>query len=107
VHEKSPVRPEPTSELAAQNRSRVAADTGSLHTPTMTLKECSIAGTDRNDSGNGSFSVDISFQLRQCPARIGSSGNAVLVVYLCVCLFQRGGVLLCVPQSAIVILPRA
>ena len=39
----------------------------------------------------------------QCPAGIGSSGNAVPVVRLCVCLLQCGGVLLRVPQSAIVI----
>jgi hypothetical protein len=51
--------------------------------------------------------VDVRLQRRQCPAETGPSGNAVLVVYLCVCLFQRGGVLLCVPQSAIVILARA
>jgi hypothetical protein len=66
-------------------------------------QECCIAGTDRNDSGNRSSSVDVRQYCPQCPAGIGSSGNAVPVVRLCVCLLQRGGVLLCVPESAIVI----
>lgn len=43
----------------------------------------------------------------ECPARIGSSANAVPVVHLCVRWLQRGGVLLCVPESAVVTLARA
>lgn len=67
-------------------------------------QECCIAGTDRNYSGHRSSSVDVRQYCPQCPAWVGSSGNPVPVVHLCVCLPQRGGVLLCVPpQSAIVI----
>jgi len=69
-------------------------------------QECCIAGTDRNDSGNRSLSVDVRLYRPQCPAGIGSSGDAVSVVRLCVCLFQHGCVLLRVLQSAIMILPK-
>jgi len=62
----------------------------------MTLKN-GIAGTDRDDSDHGSFSVDVRLQLPQCPAGLGSCGHAVLVVHLCICLPQRDGVLFRVP----------
>ena len=69
-------------------------------------QECCIAGTDRNDSGNRSSSVDVRQYCPQCPAWVGSSDNAVPVVHLCVCLPQRGGVLLRVPAGAVVTLAR-
>ncbi len=69
-------------------------------------QECCIAGTDRNDSGNRSSSVDVRQYCPQCPAGIGSSGNAVPMVRLCICLLQRGGVLLRVPPGAVVTLAR-
>jgi hypothetical protein len=50
--------------------------------------------------------VAVRLQRPQCPAGLGSCGNAVLVVHLSVCLLQRGCVLLRVPSSAVVILAR-
>lgn len=70
-------------------------------------QECSIAGADRDDSGNRSFSLDIRLNRPKCPTGIGSSANAVPVVCLCICLFQFGGVLLRVPEGTVVTLARA
>jgi len=60
-------------------------------------QKCGVAGTDRDDSHDGSFSVDVRLQLPQSAAGSGSCGNSLLVVYLCVWLLQRDGVLLRVP----------
>jgi hypothetical protein len=70
-------------------------------------QKCGTAGTDGNDSDNRSCIVDIRLQRPQCPAGLDSCGNAVLVVHLCVCVLQRGCVLLRVLQSAVVILAKA
>jgi hypothetical protein len=39
----------------------------------------------------------------ECPAGLGSCGHAVLVADLCVWLFNRDGVLFCVPSSLAVV----
>ncbi len=67
-------------------------------------QECSVAGFDRDDSDDGSFAVDVRLHLPQCLAERGSFGHAVLVLYLCVWLLQRHGVLLRVPQNAEVVI---
>ena len=59
---------------------------------------------DRDDSDDGSPRVEFSFHLPQCPAGRGSSGHAIPVVYLCVWLLQRDGVLLRVPPGAAVVI---
>jgi hypothetical protein len=69
-------------------------------------QKCGIAGTDRDDSDDGSFSVDVRLHLPKCPAGLGSCGFTVLVIHLCVWLLQRGCVLLRVPWSAVVTLAR-
>src|SRR5580658_5347978 len=59
---------------------RVAAVTGNVHTPTMTLKNAALLATDRNSSDDGSFGVEFRLQLAQSAAWIGSCGHALLVV---------------------------
>jgi hypothetical protein len=67
--------------------------------PGHDTQECGVAGAGRNDSDNGVFSVGFCLQRPQCPAGPDSCDNAVIFVHLCVCLLQRGSVLLRVPQS--------
>ncbi len=63
-----------------------------------------VAGADRDDIDDGSFSVDVRPHLPQCRAGLGSCGDAALVIYLCVWLLQRGSVLLRVPSGAAVVM---
>jgi len=76
---------------------RVAAERQQRSYSDHDTQECGIAGTDRDDSDDGSLSVDVRLQLPQSPAGSGSCGNSVLVVHLCVWLLQRDGVLFRVP----------
>ena len=71
----------------------VAPDTPNVHTRDHDTQKCGAAGTDRNGSDDGSFGVEFRLQLAQSAAGLGSCGNAVLVVHLCVWLLQRGCVL--------------
>src|ERR1022692_1684646 len=82
----------------------VAADTGKRSYSDHDTQKCCIAGADRNDSDDGSFSVDIRLQLPQCPAGLGSCGNAVLITHLCIWLLQCGCVFLRVPPGAVVVI---
>jgi hypothetical protein len=61
----------------------------------MTLKNAALLALI--GTIDGSFSVDVRLQLPQSAAGLGSCGNAVLVVHLCVWLLQRDGVLFRVP----------
>ncbi len=63
-------------------------------------QKCGVAGTDPDDSDDVSFGRDARPHLPQCPAGLGSSGDAVLLAHLCVWLLQRNGVLFHVPPSA-------
>jgi hypothetical protein len=58
-------------------------------------QKCVVAGSDRDDIDDGSFSVDVCPHLPQCSAERGSCRHAVPVIHLCVWLLQRDGVLLC------------
>jgi hypothetical protein len=69
-------------------------------------QKCGIASFGRDDTDDGSFGVEFRLHFPQCPAGRGTGGHAVPVVYLCVWLLQRHGVLLRIPQNAVVILAR-
>jgi hypothetical protein len=60
-----------------------------------------IASSDRNNIDDGSFGVDVRPHLPQCPAGLGTCGDPVPVIHLCVWLLQRDGVLFRVPWSAV------
>jgi hypothetical protein len=78
----------------AQAAAGVADDTGNGSYSDYDTEKCGIPRTDRNDFDNGSLSVDVGFQRPQFPAGLGSCGNAVVVVHLCVCVLQCGCVFL-------------
>ena len=60
-----------------------AADhTATVHIPTMTLKKCGFAGSDRDDIDDGSPRVEFCPHLPQCPEGLGSCGDAVPVIHL-------------------------
>ena len=60
-------------------------------------QKCCVAGTDRDDSDDGSFGVGVRLQLAQSAAGLRSSGHALLFADLCVWRIQRNGVLFRVP----------
>ena len=76
---------------------RVAAERQQRSYSDHDTQKRGIAGTDRDDSDDGSFGVEFRLHLPQCPAGLGSCGHALLVVHLRVWLLQRDGVLFRVP----------
>jgi hypothetical protein len=66
----------------------VGDHTATVHIPTMTLKKCGFAGSDRDDIDDGSFVVVVRPHLPQCPTGLGSCGDAVPVIHLSVRLLR-------------------
>jgi hypothetical protein len=79
-------------------------DTGGRSYSDHDTQKCGVAGSNRNDSGDGSPRVEFCPHLPQCPAGLGSCGDAIPVIHLCVRLLQCDGVLLGVSPSGVVVI---
>jgi hypothetical protein len=88
--------PSPVAELS------VAVEPWGGHTSTHDPQKCCAAGTGWNDIDDGSPGVEFRPDLPQRPAGLGSSGEAVLIIYICVWLLQCDGVFLRFPTGAAV-----
>jgi hypothetical protein len=83
---------------------RVAADTGGVHTPTMTLKNAELLALIGMILMTALLVWTFVVTFLNVAAGLGSCCDAVPVIHLCLWLLQRGCTLLRVPSSAVVVI---
>jgi hypothetical protein len=88
---------QPPRFLVPRRKAEVAARHWQRSYSDYDTQKCGIAGFDRDNIDDGSFGVHVRPHLPQCPAGLGTCGDAVPVIHLCVWLLQRDGVLFRVP----------
>jgi len=82
---------------------KLADNPPSGHTPEHDTQKCGAAGPGRDGPDYGILSPDLRLHHPECSARSGSSGRALLLVHLRICVSHRSRVLFRFPQSAVMI----